>query len=301
MTALGIPASEHLLASYPEYTAIFTVRNASGSDKNTAQLRETIARFANAKATIHALDLSSLSDVYAFADQISSDITSAKLPPLDAIIANADYWNLVGDPEITSDGFDKTFQVAHIAHSVLVLSLLGRFGEKGRIVLLSSDSHWPGRNSMEKYPPVIRPDNLDELIKPFVMRTSEAVATRATRDDKRIHRGVFELSNHMQDPSLSKISAVAINPGNLVDSRALTSNTPIPMGRTLRTAGPAGIDVIELAVNPEYADKMGFFTLLQEDTSSPASQDESKQEALWKKTLEWAKITAESTALNIGA
>ena len=68
-------------------------------------------------------------------------------------------------------------------------------------------------------------------------------------------------------------------------------------GPTLRTAGPAGVDVVELSVNPKYAGKRGFYTLLQEDQSSPDSQDENKQERLWEKTLEWARITGENTAL----
>jgi hypothetical protein len=119
-----------------------------------------------------------------------------------------------------------------------------------------------------------------------------------------------------KDASLSKISAVAINPGNLVDSRALTTNTPVAthrlqkfvfkpllpvlklaMGKTLRTAGPAGVDVVEIAANPKFEGKRGFYTLLDEDQSSPESQEEAKQERVWKKTLEWANITPEKTAL----
>lgn len=164
-SSLGIPAVEHLLSAYPSYTAILTVRDASDSDSNTQRLRKAIARFPKANATVYAVDLSSLAAVHKFADQIISEISSNKYPPLAAVIANAYYWNLVGDPEITSDGFDKTFEVAHISHSALILRLLGSFGKEGRIVLLSSDSHWPGKNSMEKYPPVI-PNNPDELIKP---------------------------------------------------------------------------------------------------------------------------------------
>ena len=122
--------------------------------------------------------------------------------------------------------------------------------------------------------------------------------------------------DHSKDASLWKVTAVAINPGNLVDSRALRSNTPssmalqqrfifkpllpllrIAMGPTLRTAAAAGVDVIELAVNPTYSSERGFFTLLQKDQSSPDSQDERKQQSLWAKTLEWAKITKGNTAL----
>lgn len=176
-SSLGIPAAEHLLSFYPNYTAIFTVRDASAFDTNTTKLRNTIARSPNAKATVHALDLSSLSAVHAFADQLASEISGGKYPPLAAIIANAYYWNLVGDPELTADSFDQTFEVAHIAHSALILRLIRSFGEKGRVVLLSSDSHWPGKNLMERYPPVIR-SNLDELVNPVSDETSKGVATR---------------------------------------------------------------------------------------------------------------------------
>ena len=71
------------------------------------------------------------------------------------------------------------------------------------------------------------------------------------------------------------------------------------MGPTLRTSRPAGIDIIELALNPKYADTRGFFTLLQKDESSPDSQNFDKQEALWHKTLEWAGINGNNTAIGI--
>lgn len=112
------------------------------------------------------------------------------------------------------------------------------------------------------------------------------------------------------------MTAVAINPGNMVDSRALRTNTPssmhtrqkffykpllpllrLPMGHTLRTATPAGIDVLELALGPNYAGEQGFLTLLDKDESSPESQDEGKQSKIWAQTLAWAKITGENTAL----
>lgn len=71
----------------------------------------------------------------------------------------------------------------------------------------------------------------------------------------------------------------------------------LAMGPTLRTAEPAGVDVVELTLNPKFAGKRAFFTLLQEDVSSPDSRDEAKQSCLWAQTLIWAKITRENTAL----
>jgi hypothetical protein len=65
----------------------------------------------------------------------------------------------------------------------------------------------------------------------------------------------------------------------------------------LRTAAPAGIDVVEIALNSKFAGERGFFTLLDKDQSSPESLDEAKQSGLWIKTLKWARITKDNTAL----
>lgn len=166
-SSLGLHAARQILQNHPDLVVVFTVRNASNSDANTTQLREIISQFPAAKASIAELDLASLSATHEFANGINSSVQGGKYPRITAIVCNAYYWNLVGDPEMTEDGYDKTFQVAHISHSALVLRLLGSFDDKGRIVLLSSDSHWPGKNSMEKYPPGI-PDDLNLLVKPIV-------------------------------------------------------------------------------------------------------------------------------------
>ena len=65
----------------------------------------------------------------------------------------------------------------------------------------------------------------------------------------------------------------------------------------MRTAGEAGADVIDLATNTASPDQRGYFTLLKEDESAPESRDQGKQKKLWEKSLEWAGITPENTAL----
>ncbi|KAI1391009.1 NAD(P)-binding protein [Hypoxylon trugodes] len=315
-SSLGTPAVEHLIQNYGDYTAILTVRDASDADVNTNRLRQVISQYPRAKAYIYALDLSSLSATHAFTREIASEITNGRYPRLSAIICNAYYWNLVGDPELTADGFDKTMQVNHISHASLVLQLLGSFGIDGRIILLSSDSRWPGKNPMEKYPPSI-PDDLSLLVRPDVDDDKQGRGYQRYATSKlAIVTWMYALNRYLQkDPNLNKVTTVAINPGNMVDSRALRSNTPISMHRmqtwvykpllpllqlmtpTLRSAAPAGVDVIELAISPTYAGQQGFFTLLQKDESSPESNNEVKQESLWKQTLQWAQVTQENTAL----
>lgn len=165
-SSLAIPAVQHLLAKYPGYTAILTVRNDTDDDVNTKKLRATIAKHPGAKTSIHVLDLANLSAVHGFADSIIDKVQNGSLPPLVGVVCNAYYWNLAGPMEMTQDGYEKSFQVSHVAHAALVLRLLGSFGsDGGRVVLFSSDAHWPGKNGLEKYPPAI-PDDLELLVKP---------------------------------------------------------------------------------------------------------------------------------------
>lgn len=164
-SSLGIPAVQHLLSNYPEYSAVLTVRNTSDSDVNTKRLREVISSHKDSKADIQQLDLANLSAVHDFATALAAEIAAGKRPPLASIIGNAYYWNLATDAVETGDGFETTLQVNYISHVALILRLIGSFGpEGGRVVLLSSDAHWPGKNSLEKYPPTI-PEDLDALVK----------------------------------------------------------------------------------------------------------------------------------------
>ena len=164
--SLAIPAVQRLLTTYPDYSTVLTVRDTQDADINTRKLRETLKRYPDAKASIRKLDLSNLSAVHDFANTLAAEIADGGLPPLASIVCNAYYWNLVGSIEVTVDGYEKSFQVNHLAHVALVLRLLNSFGTNGgRVVLFASDAHWPGKNSLEKYPPAI-PDDLDMLVKP---------------------------------------------------------------------------------------------------------------------------------------
>ncbi|KAI1164028.1 NAD(P)-binding protein [Nemania serpens] len=317
-SSLGIHAVEYLLQKYGSYTAVLTVRDASDSDVNTNTLRDTLRRHPNhANASVHELDLSDLSATHAFADEIAGGIKTGKYPPVVALVCNAYHWNLIADSEITPDGFDKTLEVNHISHAALVLRLLGSFGDSGgRIIEISSDSHWPGKNPMEKYPPSI-PADLNQLTKPAADPDKEGRGYQRYANSKlMLTTWIHALNDYLQtDRNLSTIAAIAMDPGNMVDSRALRRNTPssfhtmqkfvyvplLPLLRfvnpTLRTAAPAAVDVIELALNPTYAGQRGYFIKLNKDESSPESNDKAKQKVVWNSTLEWARIGKNDTAL----
>ncbi|KAH9905360.1 NAD(P)-binding protein [Xylariomycetidae sp. FL2044] len=317
--SLAIPVVEHLLKRYPDIVAVLTVRNASEADANTQHLRRTLANFPKAHTSIHEVDLSNLVTIHDFASRIATDIDDGKCPPLTSIICNAYFWDLVGDrkPTLTGDNFDKTFQVNHIAHAALVLRLLGKFSPAGgRVLMFSSDAHWPGKNMFEKIPPGI-PDDLDQLVRPPSGKDVLGEGFHRYANSKlAIVMWMYALNDHLRkDPKLQNIVAIAMNPGNLVDSRALRTNTPSKMrylqrfliqpfkpllrlkDPTMRTASEAAIDVVELAIAQGEKGEGGFYTLRERDESSPDSYDEDVQQRLWVKTLEWARITGENTDL----
>ncbi|KAI1853499.1 hypothetical protein JX266_001483 [Neoarthrinium moseri] len=167
---------------------------------------------------------------------------------------------------------------------------------------------------MERYPPTI-PDDLELLVKPSVDADKQGRGYQRHATTKlAITTWMYALNRHLE-----KITVVAINPGGLIDSRALRTNTPMSMavmqtlvlkpllpllrflmGPTIRPAAPAGVDVVDIALDPKFAAERGFFTLLQKDESSPESRDEQTQSRLWTQTLTWAKINKDNTLIPLG-
>ncbi|KAI9147132.1 NAD(P)-binding protein [Paramyrothecium foliicola] len=301
-SSLGIHAVEHLFATSPESTAILTVRNET--DINTQRLRAIIAKYKEAKAQIRILDLANL-----------------KLPPIKAIICNAHHWNLNKPAELTGDGLEKTLVVNFVANVALVLSLLKSIDTgsgTGRVVFLGGACHDPGKNNLEKYPPSI-PANLDEFAKLHGKYDADKQGWgfwRYAESKLLITAFMHALNRELEkNPQLSSITAVAINPGDLLDSRVLQTNTPLvlrvmqrvvlqPLGPvlkhvnpTLRTSTAAGIDVMKLALSSVHPGERGYFTLLEKESSSAESLNVAKQAQVWNKGLESAGVSIEEAGL----
>ncbi|TGO65680.1 hypothetical protein BOTNAR_0075g00300 [Botryotinia narcissicola] len=316
-SSLAIPSIEYLLTRYPEYTAVLTVRNAS--DENTQRLRETLSGFPEDRSTIHTLDLGSLAAVESYAGVIKADITAGRLPPLAAIICNAFTWSISDGLKFTSDNYESSMAVNHLAHLAMVLRLLGSFrSEGGKIVILGSDSHYPGKSGLEKFPPNL-PDDLELLVRPAPDQIGEEVGRGFQRyglSKVAAIMGMYQLNKRLsKDSLLSKISAVAMDPGGLTDSRCMSSGVPSawwflmrgvlgplqPLLKylvpTLRNTKVAAADLIDISVGKEHRGSSGYYVMLNKDESSPESQDEEKQLRLWKKSMEWIKLNQNQTPL----
>ncbi|KAE8420996.1 hypothetical protein BDV36DRAFT_305572 [Aspergillus pseudocaelatus] len=331
--SLAVPMVEHLLKTYSQFTLVLAVRNPSAEDVNTRRLLDIVGPYCD-RVHVRALDLARLSDFNQFVSSLATDITTSRLPPLSSIICNAFYWNLTGDTINTLDGFEQTWQITYLAHTALVLRLLGSFGSKpdttvGRIVLFSSDAHWPGKNGLETYPPAL-PDDLDSL-RTAPSPPNEVSPVGGAQGQNPLGWGfqryaiaklavtmwMYALNARLEATTctLHGVTAIAVNPGNLSDSRTLRVNTPAKLqfisrfiiqplqpllkykDPTMRTAAEAGIDVAELAVDPQFTGAKGYFTWKKQDTSSPESFDAVKQQSLWEKTLEWVGLAEEDLPL----
>ncbi|KAI0468056.1 NAD(P)-binding protein [Xylaria cf. heliscus] len=316
-SSLGIPTVERILARYPKLHIVLTVRDASSNDPNTQKLQDVVSRYPNSHALIRRLDLGDLAAVGQFVQEISESIAKKQYPPLKAIICCAMYWDLINGPELTTDGYDKTFQICHIAHVALILPLLSSFGPgKGRIVMFSSGSHWPGKSMMETYPPTI-PDDLTAVLTPAVTDDNYGSGfLRYSNSKLAITMWMHALNRHLQhDTNLRRITAVTFNPGQLVDSRGLRTRTPRSteymqklvfqpfafllryVDQTMRSSDAAASDLVEVALSPQYADASGYFEMLKNCESSPESRDSAKQDVMWIKSAEWARVTASMTVL----
>ncbi|KAL9126842.1 MAG: hypothetical protein Q9217_004169 [Psora testacea] len=243
---------------------MLTVRNTSDADANTKKVSQTQAQYPDAKVSIRELNLAGLSAVHDFADNLAAEVANGNLPPIASIIRNA-----------ISSTMQKSPEKAMIRHS--------SFGSKGgRVVLLSSDAHWAGKKSLEKHRPVI-PEDLQLLVNPAPQDPTDNFARgfqRYANSTLAIAMWMYALNRYSEkDPKLSNITAVAMNPGNLSDTRPLPMNTlrmltymskliirpPKPLLRlmdpTMRTSAEAGVDVIELATDKAHPKRLRLFLL----------------------------------------
>lgn len=85
------------------------------------------------------LELSSLSSVRAFVDNLKQELGERKI---DVLILNAAI--RATDPsQLSDDGFQLTFATNHLAHYLLARLLWPMMGKNGRIVITTSDTHDP--------------------------------------------------------------------------------------------------------------------------------------------------------------
>ncbi|WP_076482185.1 SDR family NAD(P)-dependent oxidoreductase [Williamsia sterculiae] len=115
---------------------ILVGRPGGGLDDILAEVRAT-------GTTAHAIgaDLGHISEVRAAAARAQELVTRGTVRPLRALVANAGVTGSVSGA-LTTDGYERTFAVNHVAHAALIGDLLRTFTSPARIVLIGSNTYY---------------------------------------------------------------------------------------------------------------------------------------------------------------
>ena len=191
--------------------------------------------------------------------------------PLDAIICNA---GIMALPKLeTSHGYELQFFTNHVGHFILVTSLLDRLGDRGRVVMLSSDAH----NGAPKEG--IQFDNLDG---------SRGYGPWANYGQSKLANLLFanELSKRLEGTGKT---ANSVHPGVIYTNLARSMN-PIVRGAlalgaplVLKSLGEGAATQCYVAVHPGVDGVSGkYFADCNESKSSRHGRDEAMAARLWE-------------------
>ncbi|RAL68481.1 hypothetical protein DID88_007209 [Monilinia fructigena] len=272
---------------------------------------------------------SSLTAVTDFANGIKTEIVTQKLDLLLAIICNAFTWSVSSGLHFTAEGYESCFAINHLGHLSLSLRLLDVYAsDGGRIVVLGSDAHFPGKRGLKKYPPSL-PDDLDLLVKPGPDREGEEISEIRNLKGGGDYGDVSAECEIEKSPLLHvrKITALALDPGGMPDSRCMSPDSDVPAMWTflmkgilnplflgplrpvfkytapklsLRSTSEAAVDLVEMAVGEGFRGKSGYSVMGKRDGSLPETRDEGKQREVGEKSLEWAGIGKKDIDTDLG-
>jgi hypothetical protein len=109
---------------------------------------------------------------------------------------------------------------------------------------------------------------------------------------------------------LAGITAIAMDPGGMVDSRAHKIQTPLiriafglivlllPILKyftdELRSAAQSGQELAELSAGGKYHGVKGYFMGLRREKEDPTCMDAAKRDVLWKACWDWAGLKEET-------
>ncbi|KAI0133367.1 NAD(P)-binding protein [Hypoxylon sp. NC0597] len=309
-----------------DYYGLYTVRKVESAHDAKKALQN--AAKVQHQYDLLAVDLASLESVRKAAEDINARVASGKIPPIRALVLSAAYQEH-DQQNFTKDGFDMTFQATYLSQFLLTLLLLQSMDkENGRIVVLGSWTHdtTDPRNKIGPYRESYVPEEFHQIFSDPqgstepIAKGKWGVQTGRTHDPcAGIRRR--ELSRRIsQDPALSKISVLGLDPAAMISGLTRRSNwfirvvllqfiggvlAPIltwlsPNG-DLRTTWKSAGDVIHACFDTdgglgEHPNGVYLNGSLIADVG-PEAKDETKCRRLWKESLEYAQIKEGDTVL----
>ncbi|KAK3367596.1 putative short-chain dehydrogenase [Podospora didyma] len=311
-----------------EYHGLYTVRNVEKATDLRRVLSQTAAT--THKHDVIEMDLGRLESVRQAARDINRRVAEKSLPPIRALVLNAAYMESF-EQNFTPDGFDMSFQVNYLSHFLLALMLLPSMDkEHGRVVVLGSYTHDP-RDKRATSRGWFAGDQWKTLFHDTESLAKGSWSSSAEFPDeaggiRRYGAGklcllmmMHELQSRLlDDPTLSKICVVGVDPGGMGSSlfrrtgffiRAFAP-TLLPYvapiiglfteNPRVRTTKRSASDVLHAAFDTETLGEYPRDVYVDgrtPATTSEESRDPEKRKALWTDSVELVQIKEADTVL----
>jgi protochlorophyllide reductase len=182
------------------------------------------------RASVELLKID-LADLRSVADATERLRRSDQRPPLHALLGNAGV-QVVDGVRRSADGYELTFATNHLGHHLLVTSLVDDLADGGRVVLVSSGTHWTEKSMGFPAPRWTSPRELADARNadpsPTAGRSRYAASKLANL------YFVYELARRLDG---RPITVNAYDPGLLPDT-SLSRNYPPVVRTAYRAAAP---------------------------------------------------------------
>ncbi|GAB2589461.1 SDR family NAD(P)-dependent oxidoreductase [Spirosoma areae] len=278
----------------------YTVVMAGRSQTRNKAAADAIRQVTN-NQKVHAmmLDLASLTSVRQFVQDLTA---RTDFPPLFGLVNNAGL-QIIGPAEYTNDGIEMTFGVNHLGHFLLTNLLLPHFARNGRIVVVSSGTHYPDEpfaRALGVPPPAYTAAEALAHPEPTTEKPQQVGAERYATSKLCNLLFAYELIRRMQKQGRTDLTVNAYDPGLMPGSGlarqagalaqwAWRNVFPIlrlfPNVGSVQTSGPL---LAQLVSDPAFADVTGKYFYFyhandrREKPSSPESYDLAKARDLWE-------------------
>lgn len=218
-------------------------------------------------APFHVADFAELAQVRSLA----SDLLG-RYPRIDVLVNNA---GGVFTHQVTADGFEKTFQVNHLAPFLLTHALMGRLLEsRAKVIQTSSIAH-------RAYGHI----DLDDLANPRKWSPHKAYG------DSKLANVLFTRELHRRFHGLG-INAVSFHPGGIATNFANDTTSPMrfvyhsPIARLLTSVETGGARLTWLADGTPSSTWQpgGYYERNRPGRVNPQARDDGLAEGLWARS-----------------
>ena len=298
-TGLGLATCRNVLTTTANTYLVWATRSVEVA-------RQTALNLAPDRITVLPLDLAKLSDVRRFSEAVTTLITAGTLPPLRAVVCNAGI-QFAGGQHQTAEGIEQTFGVNHLAHFLLVNLLLPHLLPDGRVVVVSSGTHfdapriWQSAIFGMPAPQYLGAVALAQGAVPAGMDPASAQANQFRYTTSKLCNLLFmyELDRRLRAAG-SSITVTAFDPGLMPGTGLARANAPVerwvwknvlPIMRLfegINSVDMSGRNLARLVIDPTMAGVSGQYI---EATKAVPSSALSRQPKLW------ADLWAESEKL----